>query len=113
MSRKCILVFAILALVAGIAGTRPAPGSLTVKVNLLQPSVVRDTELKAGQYRDSLENEKLTIENGKTSVETPAKVESTDRKHDMTAIRYVNRDGKAFISEIRVGGTKTRIILNQ
>jgi hypothetical protein len=111
--KKFILAFAILSLVAGIAGTRTAPGSLNTKINLLQTSVVKDTELKPGEYRISLESDKLTIANEKTSVEAAAKTETVDRKFDSTAIRYETKDGKAFISEIRVGGTKTKIVLNR
>jgi hypothetical protein len=112
MLKRFILAFAILSLVAAIAGTRTAPGALNAKISLLQTSVVKDTELKAGEYRISMANDKLTIANEKTSVEAAAKTETVDRKFESTAIRYTTKDGKAFISEIRVGGTNTKIVLN-
>lgn len=112
MLKRFIFVFAIPSLVASVAGTRTTPGTLNAKINLFQTSVVKDTELKPGEYRISLENDKITIRNEKTSVEAAAKTEKVDRKFESTAIRYTTKDGKAFLLEICVGGTNTKIVLN-
>jgi hypothetical protein len=110
MFKKFIFVFAVLALVAVFAGT--VPGTPTYKITLLQTSVVKDTELKAGDYRVSLGTEKVSIDNGKKIVEVSCKIESVEKKFDTTAIRYTQQNGKQIVSEIRVGGTKTRLVFN-
>ena len=110
MAKKFILAFAVLALIAAVAGT--VPGVPTYKITLLQTSVVKDTELKAGDYRFSVGSEKVTIDVGKKTIEVPCKIENSDKKFDNTAIRYTQQNGKQIVSEIRVGGTKTRLIFN-
>jgi hypothetical protein len=98
---KKIVVLAILAL--GVANA--ASYSLT----LIQPSVVKGTQLKPGEYRVKVDNDKITITNGKLSVETVAKVENGDQKFGATAVRYTN---DTVISEIRLGGTKTKLVFS-
>ena len=111
MLQRFLVVFAILALVMASAGTVPAPGS-SFRVNLTQPSVVKGADLKPGEYRVSLAAEKATFTSGKTSVEAPVKIESAPEKFSSTAVRYVTENGKSVVSEIRVGGTTTRLIFN-
>jgi len=112
MFRKLVLVFAILALVAS-AGTVPA--GTHYKITLLQPSVVKGTVLKAGDYKLSLGDAKVTITptNGKNPLEVPVKVESVETKFADTVIGYASENGKSVISEIRLGGTKTKLVFNQ
>ena len=38
------------------------------------------------------------------------KIENVERKYDSTAVRYSDQGGKATISEIRLGGTKTKLV---
>lgn len=111
MLRKFFVAFAILALVVASAGTVPAPGS-TFRLNLSQTSVVKGSELKAGEYEVSLGAEKATFKLGKTNVEAPVKIETSPEKFRSTAVRYTTENGKAVISEIRVGGTSTRLLFN-
>ncbi|MGA2270531.1 MAG: hypothetical protein ABSH44_18825 [Bryobacteraceae bacterium] len=102
MLRKFVLAFAILALAVASAAT--------YRITLVQPSVVKGTELKAGDYRLNVENDKVTIINGKQSVEVPVKIENVEQKYDSTAVRYSDQGGKSTISEIRLGGTKTKLV---
>ena len=110
--KKLVILFALFALVAAIAGTVPALGP-SYNVKLLRPSMVKGMELKEGEYRLNVNKDIATIGNGKVSVEAPVKVETTDSKFDTTAIRYTELAGKSVISEIRVGGTKTKIVFVQ
>jgi len=110
--KKLIVLFALFALVAAIAGTVPALGP-SYNVKLLRPSMVKGMELKEGEYRLNVNKDIATIGNGKVSVEAPVKVETTDSKFDTTAIRYTELAGKSVISEIRVGRTKTKIVFVQ
>jgi hypothetical protein len=111
MLKKFVVAFAILALALATAGTVPGPGS-SYKITLVQPSVVKGNALEAGEYRLNFGVEKVTIVNGKQSIEVPVKVESVDKKFETTAIRYTEEGGKSSISEIRLGGTKTRLVFN-
>jgi len=111
MFKKLVLAFAILALALATAGTVPAGGG-SYKITLLQPSVVKGNALKAGDYRLNVGTEKVTIVSGKFSVEVPVTIENGDKKFDTTAIRYTDDAGKATISEIRIGGTKTKLLFN-
>jgi hypothetical protein len=113
MVKKVILSFVILALATAVAGT--APGTVSYKIKLAQPSVLQGTELKAGEYKVVVAGDKATITdvNGKQTADVPVKVESADKKFDNTMIRYNTEGGKQVISEIRVGGTKTRLVFNQ
>jgi hypothetical protein len=106
MFKKFVLAFAILALAAAFAGTVPSVHSY--RLTLVQPAVVNGTELKPGEYRLNVDTTKITLVLGKVSVEAPATIEAVERKFDNTAIRYTGKT----IAEIRLGGTKTKIVLN-
>ncbi|MBZ5728685.1 MAG: hypothetical protein LAP87_27360 [Acidobacteriia bacterium] len=110
--KKMVLLFAVLALVVASAGTPSFKGA-TYRITFAQPSVVNGTELKAGEYRLTLGDSKVTILNGKQPLECPAKIETGDKKFDENAIRYTNERGKANVSEIRLGGTKTVVVFNR
>ena len=110
MIRKFLVAFAILALVAAFAGT-PGPGS-SYRITLTQPSAVKGGDLKAGEYKVSIGTDKATFSAGKINVETPVKVETGTDKYRVTAVRYTTENGKAIISEIRIGGTTTRLLFN-
>ena len=112
MKKKLSVLFALFALVTAIAGTAPAIGS-SYTVKLLHTSVVKNVVLKQGEYRLNLGKDSATLVNGKTRVETPVKMETGDSKFDTTAIRYDESAGNSVITEIRLGGTKTRIIFAQ
>lgn len=111
MLKRIVLAFAVVALAVASAGT--VAKSNSYKVTLLQPSVVKGTELQAGEYRLDIADSKITLSQGKQTVELPAKVENVDKKFDNTAVRYVDQNGKPVISEIRLGGTKTKVVFNQ
>jgi len=109
MLRKFILAFAILALAAAFAGTIPAHGP-ACWINLLAPSVVQGTPLTAGEYRVTVNAEKATFVRGKVSVTVDVKVETEERKFDSTALRFVEIAGKPNLTEIRIGGSKTKLL---
>ena len=105
MTRKFLLSFAILALSA-VASAK------SYTVTLFQPSIVGGAELQPGEYKLDLSESKVTLRNGKKSAEATVTVESADQKFPSTSIRYRNGDGKYRIQEIRLGGTKTRLVFN-
>jgi hypothetical protein len=103
MIRKLAVLFAIGAFVLAAE---------SYKVTLFQPTVVQGKELKPGSYKLDVRNNVLVIANGKESVETPVKIETTAQKFGTTTVRFTTADGKYSIQEIRLGGTKTRLVLN-
>jgi hypothetical protein len=103
MLRKVLLF----SLVAGLA----AANAKTYDMNLFQPALFGSTELKPGDYKVEVVDQKATVRNGKVLGECPVKVETVDRKYDTTSVRFVNGDGgKLRIQEIRIGGTKTTLV---
>ncbi|HEU0119861.1 MAG TPA: hypothetical protein VFQ91_04990 [Bryobacteraceae bacterium] len=87
-------------------------GAINAKVTLFQPSTLNGVELKPGDYRIQVDGEKLTMQSGKTKAEAAVKSEQGEQKFGSTSIRYQNGEGKMKITEIRIGGTNTKLIVN-
>ncbi len=82
------------------------------RVTLFQPSLVAGTELKPGEYKIELKDNKAVVKGGKSVVEADVKVETADQKFSSTSVRYSNADGKMKVQEIRLGGTNSKIVFN-
>lgn len=102
-SLKLIALILVLALTASAA---------SYSVTFFQPSTVSGTELKAGEYKLLMNNDKVVIQKGKEKVEASVKVETADSKFSSTSVRYADQNGKMKVTEIRLGGTNTRLIFN-
>jgi hypothetical protein len=83
----------------------------TYHVTLLKPSIVAGKELKPGEYKVEVTNDKAVISHGKQSVETKVKTEATEKKFDSTTVRYELDGDKYKVQEIGIGGTKTKLVL--
>jgi hypothetical protein len=105
MTKKFLLSFAILAMSA-LANAK------SFSVTLFQPSIVGGAELQPGEYKLDLNESKVDIHSGKKSAEADVKVENGDQKFSSTSVRYQNGDGKYRVQEIRLGGTKTKLVFN-
>ena len=86
--------------------------SASYSVTLFQPSTVAGTELKAGEYKLTIDGDKATITKGKEKVEAAVKMETAESKFASTSIRYADQGGKMKIQEIRLGGTTTKVVFN-
>lgn len=73
---------------------------------LLEKSMLNGTELKPGDYKIEIDGGKATIRNGKTVAQANVKVENVEQKISSTSVKYVN----GTVQEIRLGGTKTKLI---
>jgi hypothetical protein len=104
MTRKLILLTVVLAAVA-LAGN-------TYTITLFQPSQVAGTDLKAGEYRLTVDGGKAVIEKGKQKVEASVRMEDSEERFSSTSVRYATDGGKFKVQEIRLGGTKTKLIIN-
>jgi hypothetical protein len=102
--RKVLPLFVVLAGVA-VAGAR------SYTVSLTKPNMLGTTELKPGDYKIEVDGDKAILRQGKTQTESPVKVEEVDTKFSSNVVRYVNgADGKLHIQEIRLGGTRTKLV---
>lgn len=80
------------------------------RVTFYQNTVVAGKELKPGDYKITMKDNKAIIAKGKETVEAPARVESTDAKNRGTTVRYLNGDGAYKLDEIRIGNSNTKIV---
>ena len=100
--------FCVLFLTAAMLFASAASYSVT----LFQPSMVSGTELKAGEYKLTIDGDKATITKGKEKVEAAVKMETSENKFSATSVRYSDQGGKMKIQEIRLGGTTTKVVFN-
>lgn len=100
-------------LIAFAIGALAIASAETYRVTLFQSSVLQGKELKPGDYKLNVTENKVTLVTGKETVETNAKVETADQKFPSTTVRYASVDGKTAIQEIRIGGTKTKLVFNE
>ena len=100
--KKLLLTFATVAIAVA--------SEASYRITLFQPSYIGGTELKPGDYKVQLRDNKAVIKTSKETLEVPVKVESGDQKFSATTVRYMNEDGKLKINEIRVGGSNTKLV---
>ena len=104
--RKVLPLFMV---VAGLA----VAGARSYTVSFTRPNMLGTTELKPGDYKIEVDGDKAILRQGKTQAESPVKVEEGDKKFDNNVVRYVtSADGKVHIQEIRIGGTRTRLVFS-
>ncbi len=104
MTKKIILSLATLAL---------ALSAETHRITLFQSTVLNGKELKPGDYKVEIKDSKAIISQGKQSVESAVRVENADATFGSTSVRYANGDGKYNLKEIRLGGTKTKLVFGE
>ena len=105
MKSKLLLCLAI----AGLA----AASAKSYTVSLFEPVMVGKTELKPGDYKVEVVDQKAIVRNGKVEVQSPVKVENGDTKFSTTSVRVANAGGKMRLVEIRLGGTNTKLVLGE
>ena len=103
MVKGLTIGFATLALAVASAAT-------SYNVTFFEPVVVNGTTLKAGDYKVEISDNKAIIKKGKVVAESPVRVESNDAKYPSTSVRLL---GGTQVDEIRVGGTRTRLVFEK
>jgi hypothetical protein len=106
MNRRVVLSFVALAGLA-LASTK------SYTLSLFFPVKLGTTELKAGDYRLEVEDNKVVIRSGKVRSEAAVRVEENGTKYNTTSVRVVGSAGDQRIQEIRLGGTHTKLIVNE
>jgi len=97
--------------VVAFAGMALAAGK-TYDLKLYGPAMVGNTELKAGEYRVEVTDDKAVIKGAKVQKEAAVKVETGDDKYSTTTVR-LSAGEKPQIKEIRLGGTKTKLVFSE
>ncbi|HEY2016980.1 MAG TPA: hypothetical protein VGH38_25925 [Bryobacteraceae bacterium] len=105
MKRSLLFLCAVTTL--ALAGTK------SYMVNLMEPALLGSTELKPGEYRVEVVDQKAVLRRGKSHNEAPVKVETADSKYTSTTVRFTNGDGKLHIQEIHIGGSKTKLVFTE
>jgi hypothetical protein len=75
-------------------------------ISLSQPTWVGNAQLKPGNYKVALQGSTAVFTTGKTVVEAPVTVEKSDRSVNETEVETKG----SHITEIRLGGTSTRLV---
>jgi hypothetical protein len=88
-------------------GVSAFAASNTFKVTIYQDSIVEGKNVKAGDYKVSVENGNAVLKQGKDSIAVPAREETEPNKVSSTELLYENN---THLQSIRVGGTHTRIV---
>ena len=107
MTTKSLKIFALFLTVAMMVAS-----AASYNVTFFQPSTVAGKELKAGEYKVTVDGDKAIISMGKQKVEAPVKVETADSKFSSTSVRYTTEAGKMKVQEIRLGGTNQKVVFN-
>jgi hypothetical protein len=105
MKAKVLLVFAL-------AGLAVAAGK-SYTVTLFDRATIGNTELKPGSYKVEVSDQKAVIRNGKETTEVPVRIETNGSKYPVTSVKLSQQNGQYRLEEIHLGGTTTRLVLNE
>jgi hypothetical protein len=100
MFKKLILSFTTVALAVASAAT--------YNVTLYQDSKLNGKTLKPGEYRLEVKDNAVILKSNKDTTEAAARTETNAKKFSGTSVLYNDKDE---VTEIRLGGTTTKVIL--
>ena len=106
MLKQVLTLLAMAVFAVGIASAK------THSIRIHTESQIAGQDLSPGSYKVNVEGEKVTITNGKQTVESTVKVEEASEKYSRDSVRYIEVDGKMKVREIRLGGTNTRLVFS-
>jgi hypothetical protein len=103
MKKLLVLAIALSGLI--IAGPKKYEFSLST------PASVGSVQLAAGDYTVQVEGSSAVITNRETekSFTTPVKVETSEKKYDVTAVQSTHEGNTAQLRWIELGGSKTKL----
>ena len=85
-----------------------ASAASTYKVTIPSDTWAGDTQLKAGNYKVTVEGNQAVFTAGKQSVKVAASMETSTAKYSDTMLESTNNK----LSAIDLGGTNTKIVFN-
>ena len=106
MTMKSILVVGVLAL-----STLSFASTKTYEITLSSPSKIGTTQLAAGAYKLKVDGANVVFTNLDTSKQVTAtvKVDTVDKKYEVTAIDSTKTGDVEQINAIELGGSKTKL----
>jgi hypothetical protein len=110
---RCLAILVALGLFGSAARGDPPKN---YRITLFSVSKVGDAEFQPGEYKLTLDASEskisLTDRDNGTTVELAGKVHGVDAKFPQTQIHSRLVDGRNQISEIRIGGSKTKVVFD-
>jgi len=106
MIKTLLICFATIALAVASAAS-------THRITLYNDASVNGQQLKAGEYKIQVKEGTAVITSGKSTFETPVKVENSGTKFPSTSVRFGNENGSTTVQEIRLGGTTTKLVFSE
>ena len=97
----------------GLTVAAALANAATFKLDLSAPSVINGQELAPGEYKVSYNDQSMTLTKGKQTFTAPVRVESAEGKARTTVLRYDQEHDKMVLKEIRVGGSSTKLVVDQ
>ena len=94
-------------------GLSTAFGASSYHVTLYKATSVNGTELKPGEYKLEVLDNKVVIKQGKNTVEAPVTVEIGSQKFYATTINYKGESSANELQEIRLSGTNTKLVFGE
>ena len=91
--------------------TLPIASAKSYDITLAGPTMIGNTELKAGAYSLKVKGSTAIFtneESGKSFSET-ARIETVGRKYDLTAVETAKKGDTNFLRAIELGGSKTKL----
>ena len=77
------------------------------RVSLHQEANIDGKALKPGEYKVEVKENTAVLKRGKESIEVPVRAENATSKYGATQVRYADNNK---LEEIRIGGTKTKLV---
>jgi|GEM_PF-933070 hypothetical protein len=111
MTIKSILLVGALALsTLSIAGAKSA-GTKSYDITLSVASKVGNAQLPAGEYKLKVDGANVVFTNVNTAkqVTATAKVDTVEKKYDVTAVDTTMNGKEEQINSIELGGSKTKL----
>jgi hypothetical protein len=104
-TRSLIIVGALTLSSIGVASAK------SFDVILGAPAMAGNTELKAGEYKITVEGTQAVFKEaqGSKSIAVPVKVENADHKFGQTSVETSNQNGMDNIQSIDLGGSNTKL----
>jgi hypothetical protein len=93
--------------------TAPAMADKSYHVTMTQAVTAASVQLRPGDYNLVLDNSKVRFQEVQTGKEFEVNAtidDSADKKFENTTIHSQRVEGATLITEIRLGGTKTRVV---
>jgi hypothetical protein len=106
MLKKVLLVCAF----AGLA----VASAKTYTIEVSHATTIGQAQLLPGEYRVHVEGSKVVFKDNenRTVAETGVKIVTAAKKFEQTSVETRTTSGKTIIEDIRLGGTKTKLVLN-